>query len=233
MVVAVAEASLGSVLGGIFGGAITSNPAGIALGSAAGNFIGDLISGNQSSVAVTAAQAGLLSGGFAGPVTSTGTSVGPATVSPVFGGFGGIQPIVSALPRVIAPVVGSAIGSVIADQFLAAPGRGDVVARAPISPVTGSMRTMTRRQFILASARAANPGATAKKIIRTARQCGIDLAAATFGLDAMSICFLIAETPTRRRRGISAADITRTRATIRKVNSLKELCPPATRRRRK
>ncbi len=216
------EITLSDVIAG--GSAVASvfNP---GVGAAIG-VIGGLISGSQPSVSgITAAQQGALSGGFGGPVTSTGTSVGPTVIDTTGpfneAGLGAAAGrVITALPKILPSLAGGAAGNVVARAVI------------PGGP-TGSMKTMTRRQFILATARAANPGATAKKIIRTARQCGIELAAATFGLDAMSVCFLIAETPTRRRRGISAADITRTRATIRKVNSLKELCPPATRRRRK
>ncbi len=99
------------------------------------------------------------------------------------------------------------------------------------------VRTMTRKQFILATARAANPGATSKKILRSARECGIELAAATFGLNVLDVCFLIAQPPTRRARGISAADLRRTRSTVRKVHNIeadfREWCKPGPVRRRR
>ncbi len=166
----------------------------------------------------TGAQAGLLSGGTAGSVLSTGatiaggrgTSIGPATA---------IDVGITALPviaRAIQPVVARIAGQPGAGLAAGVPGAGP--------------RQMTRKQFILLTARANNPGATAKKIIRSARECGIELAAATFGLSVLDVCFLIAQPPTRRSRGISAADIRRTRATMRKVNGLKSLCPPARRR---
>ncbi len=79
----------------------------------------------------------------------------------------------------------------------------------------------TRKQLILRQAKAfAGGGATAKKIVKAARDCGIEIAAATFGLAVVDVCFLIAQPPRRRGRGISAADLRRTRSTIRKVHNI-------------
>ncbi len=193
---------------------------------AAVGLIGGLISGSTPSVsAITAAQQGALSGGFGGPVTSTGTSVGPGIVfgQPVEAGLGGA--VVRAVPRVIAAVTGA--GAVeVGSRMLLGP--------AP-PPRTSGMPT--RRQLILGQARAFSPGATAKKIVRSARQCGIELSAATFGLSVLDVCFLIAQPASRRARGISAADLRRTRSTLRKVaniqHDLGHLKSPIRRRRSK
>jgi len=75
---------------------------------------------------------------------------------------------------------------------------------------------------ILARARENSPGATKKKIIAAAKACGIDLAADTFGLSAREICVVIVSGTTRRRRGVSAADIRRTKRTLRFVSSLRK-----------
>ncbi len=201
-----------------------------AVGSAIG-VIGGLISGSPPSVSgITAAQQGALSGGFGGPTTSTGTSVGPGVVfsgTPIEAGGGGlISRGIQTLPRIIGAVGGGAAGAIATDRMLLGP--------AP-PPRTNGMPT--RRQLILAHARAFQPGATSKKIVRSARQCGIELAAATFGLDAISVCFLIAQPATRRGRGISAADLRRTRATVRKVHNIeadfREWCKPSPVRRRR
>ena len=165
------------------------------------NTVTSLISGAQpqAQAAVTPRQAALLSGGAAGRTLSTGTSVGPIG-SLAGGGF--VQ-----AADILAPIAARAIATRISPvpAFLQAEVAG------------GGTRTVTRKQFILMTARAANPGATAKKIIRSARECGIELAAATFGLNVLDVCFLIAQPPTRRSRGISAADMRRTRSTVRKV----------------
>ncbi len=195
-----------------------------AVGAGIG-IIGGLISGSESSVqGITAAQQGALSGGFGGPVTSTGTSVGPPVfqTQPVEAGLGGA--VVRAVPRVIAAVTGA--------------GAVEVGSRMLLGPAPPSRRTgvPTRRQLILEQARAFSPGATAKKIIRSARQCGIELSAATFGLNVLDVCFLIAQPATRRARGISAADLRRTRSTLRKVaniqHDLGHLKSPIRRRRK-
>ncbi len=212
-------ADVGEFIGGLIGGVIgQGNPAAVTAGSAIGGAVGDLISGAQPSVGVTAAQAGLLSGGFAGPTTSTGTSVGPAVGVP--SGFGGVAQagFVGPAARAGAAVLPTILPRIV-DQFIERPGPVPA-ATAQLPFMTGTRKTMTRKQFILATARANNPGATAKKIIRSARECGIELAAATFGLDVMSVCFLIAQPPTRRARGISAADLRRTRSTLRKVGNI-------------
>ncbi len=153
---------------------------------------------------LTAGQASLLSGGTAGRVLSTGTSVGPVG-GLAGGGFQrGVevarQVAVTALPL----ITGSPVPAFLQQEVAAQRGAGGV-------------RTVTRRQLILMTARAANPGATAKKIMKAARDCGLELAAATFGLNVLDVCFLIAQPVSRRSRGISAADVRRTRSTLRKV----------------
>ncbi len=200
-----------------------------AVGSAIG-IIGGLISGSTPSVSgITAAQQGALSGGFGGPTTSTGTSVGPEVVfsgTPIEAGGGGLivrgtQAVVRALPTIIA----GGAGAVATDRMFLGP-----------TPPPRTNGMPTRRQLILAQARAFSPGATAKKIVRSARQCGIELSAATLGLDVLSVCFLIAQPATRRARGISAADLRRTRSTLRKVaniqHDLGHLKSPIRRRRK-
>ncbi len=154
---------------------------------------------------ITPSQAALLSGGTAGRVLSTGTSVGP--VGALAGSFQTAIDVGTALAPIVAREIGVPVPAFLQQE--AAAGRA-----------AGGVRTVTRRQLILMQARAANPGATAKKIIRSARECGIELAAATFGLNVLDVCFLIAQPPTRRSRGISAADMRRTRSTIRKVHTI-------------
>jgi len=195
-------AEIGEILGAAGNVITTVNP----LAGAAVSLVAGLINGGTPSVqTVTAQQAGLLSGGFAGPVLATGTAVGPPVGgSPAFGGGTG-GGVVQTIARAAAPIV----------QQLA--GGGATVAAA-----AGGVRTVTRRQLILMQARAFSPGATAKKIVKAARDCGIEIAAATFGLAIIDVCFLIAQPPSRRSRGISAADMRRTRSTIRKVTTIQK-----------
>lgn len=62
--------------------------------------------------------------------------------------------------------------------------------------------------------------ASAKKIREAARVCGIDVAASTFGISVQDVCTIIVSRRTRRGRGISAADLRRTRSTIRKITTM-------------
>ncbi len=158
--------------------------------------------GAQAQVPITAGQAALLSGGTAGRVLSTGTSVGPvgALAGGAFQRAGEIALPIAA--RAVLPAVQRAAG-----------------VPAFVSAEAG-VRTVTRRQLILMTARAFSPGATVKKIIRSAKECGIELTASTFGLSVLDVCFLLAQPVSRRSRGISAADMRRTRSTIRKVTTI-------------
>jgi len=68
---------------------------------------------------------------------------------------------------------------------------------------------------ILAKARQATGGpVTRNKIIEAAKACGLEVAGQTFGLDIREVCLVVVKGRTRRRRGVSAADIRRTKRTI-------------------
>lgn len=165
-----------------------------------------LISGATPSVAnatVPGGGAGLAGGTAVTRAISASTAVGPS-----IGAIGSLAG--GTFIQAVAPIAATAARGAISA----------VLAPTPGTSATGGVRTVTRRQLILMTARATNPGATAKKIIRSARECGIELAAATFGLNVLDVCFLIAQPPTRRSRGISAADMRRTRSTIRKVHTI-------------
>lgn len=70
-------------------------------------------------------------------------------------------------------------------------------------------------QVILAKARAATGGpVTRNKIIDSAKVCGLEITAQTFGLAVTEVCMVVVKGRTRRRRGVSAADIRRTKRTI-------------------
>ncbi len=76
---------------------------------------------------------------------------------------------------------------------------------------------------ILNSAReATGMRVTKNKIIDAAKHCGIELAADTFGLSESDVCKVIVAGRTRRRRGISAADVRRTKRTLRFVGRIKK-----------
>lgn len=69
--------------------------------------------------------------------------------------------------------------------------------------------------IILAKARAATGGpVTRNRIIDAAKACGLETTASTFGIDLREVCLVVVKGRTRRRRGVSAADIRRTKRTI-------------------
>lgn len=75
-----------------------------------------------------------------------------------------------------------------------------------------------------------------KMVFAAVRACGIELTAQSFGLSELEVCSIVSRGMPRRSRGISAADMRRTRSTISKISnmqrSLKPLCSTTTRRRR-
>lgn len=78
-------------------------------------------------------------------------------------------------------------------------------------------------QIVARSSQALGRRVTSNEIVAAAIACGIDLAAQTFFLDETEVCELIvAKRKRRRARGISAADLRRTRATIRKVSTIRK-----------
>ncbi len=76
------------------------------------------------------------------------------------------------------------------------------------------------RDILDAATAFTNRRVTADMIRSAARHCGIDIAAQMFGLAEVQVCEVIIARRPRRSRGISAADLRRTRATIRKVINL-------------
>lgn len=62
---------------------------------------------------------------------------------------------------------------------------------------------------------------TKNKIIDSAKFCGIELTADTFGLSESDVCKVIVAGRSRRRRGISAADVRRTKRTLRFVRTIR------------
>lgn len=90
------------------------------------------------------------------------------------------------------------------------PGNGGGYRRSPVGN-------------ILAKARAATGGpVTRNKIIDAAKTCGLEMAANTFGLDVREVCQVVVKGRTRRRRGVSAADIRRTKRTIHFASKIRK-----------
>jgi len=144
----------------------------------------------------------------AAAATGRATQPGPistqvAALSPQFMGGGqpsSIAPTMASLARLPAVIrdvgIGLGISSVL-PIFNGGDGQ-----KSPISA-------------ILAKARAATGGpVTRNKIIDAAKTCGLEIAASTFGLEVREVCLVVVKGRTRRRRGVSAADIRRTKRTI-------------------
>lgn len=147
-------------------------------------------------------------------------TVGAGAVGAAFGGNGNGRAPGRALP---APV---AISTSVVPQ---APAQRQLVSLAgpAISRGLGALGVgagvmslfngdkKNRLSLILASARENTGGSvTRNNVIDAAKVCGIDTAASTFGISTNDVCFVVIKGRTRRRRGISAADIRRTRRVI-------------------
>jgi len=89
-------------------------------------------------------------------------------------------------------------------------------------------RVMTPLQIVQACAKRKTGRSISKKGIKAmARVCGLDQTALTLGCPVTTICLVVAS-PTRRRTGISSADMRKTRSTIRKVKGMWNSLPTKT-----
>ncbi len=85
---------------------------------------------------------------------------------------------------------------------------------------------------ILARSRENTGRAVSKNaIITTAKNCGIELAAETFGISEKDVCIIISAGRTRRRRGISARDISNCNRVARRITTFQRNLKKATGRR--
>ncbi len=151
---------------------------------------------------------------------------GPSVIppAPTFGGFDipAFSPAVREVTRVVGPPLVREIGRRFLERGPMPNGAGSLVTLpAPGGQVV--CKPVSRRTIILIAAKAhSGPGATAKKIIRAAKECGIEIAAATFGLAILDVCFLIANPPRRRARGISARDMRTTNRVLRGIDRVRK-----------
>lgn len=132
-------------------------------------------------------------GGPAGAIIGAGISAGfgPSTTQPSQRG-----PTAVALPAVVAP--GMARGAIALAMTAAG-----VIAEMLLRASNNTGRRVTKRQ-----------------VIDAVKFCGIGTAAGMFGLSESEICTIVIAKKRRRARGISAADLRRTRSTIRKVHNI-------------
>jgi len=194
-------------LGGALGGAI-GGPLGAALGSRAGAAI---IGGATSVAPITAQTAGLVLGGI---VPGTPTFAPPIGASFDTGNF---LPIARTVAPFALPVAKELTrrflerGPAVPGSLVTLPGPGGQVVCKPVS----------RREIVLLTAKAHSPGATARKIIRAAKECGMEIAAGMFGLPILDVCFLVINQPRRRAKGISARGMRTTNRTLRGIDRVR------------
>ena len=193
-------------LGGALGGAI-GGPLGAAVGSRLGGAV--IGSGAVSTAPISAQTAGLVLGGVVpGPVDGTL-------------GFGqGFSPQIGEIARTVGPFA-LPVAREIATRFL---------ERGPMPNGAGSLVTIpgpggqvvckpvSRREIILLTAKAHAPGATARKIVKAAKDCGFEIAAAMFGIPILDVCWLAVNVPRRRGRGISSRDLRNCNRVLRSMH---------------
>lgn len=145
-------------------------------------------------------------------------------------------PVIGALTG--SPALGAIIGGGISAGFAPRPQpasfrlpgiAGPTVRRAGfVGPVSraiglGALAVGTLAEILFRSRENTGRPASRKKIILSARVCGIALTAETFGISEADVCTVIVSGGRRRGRGISAADLRRTRSTIRKVHNIEHM----------
>ena len=180
---------------------------------------------------------GGLVGGPAGAVLGAGVTAGFNKPQPVFG---------RQLPPTATPIRGPTATSVVpvpggaATQVVNIAGgrgfgtEGFGVQRQRVGFVAGAARAVAPffgtgaavgfglSEILMRSRENTGQRVTKNKIIDAAKHCGIELAADTFGISESDVCKVIVTGRTRRRRGISAADVRRTKRTLRFVGRIKK-----------
>jgi len=142
--------------------------------------------------------------------------------------IGGLAPIVGSL---FGPV-GTALGGAVSAAFLSPPSSPSQVGPTAQTTQAGALVPLIRgglgvvggmatgsviTQLLRQAFEATGIRYTSKQIKEMVRVCGIAQTAATTGLSESAICTIAIKASKRRRRGISASDLRRTRSTIRKV----------------
>lgn len=166
--------------------------------------------------------------------------------------FKSIIPAVAPILGSVFGPIGTAVGAAVGQAF--GPSRpGGIIGPSSVGP-TGTGFDVTRRrvgtlgglvvgagvslvaELLRGSRERTGQPVNVRKVIEAVRVCGIGQAAAIFDLTENEICIIVISKRRRRARGISAADLRRTRSTIRKVHNiahdLKALSPPIRRHHR-
>lgn len=192
---------------------------GFSIGSFLGKVAGPIIGG--------------LIGGPAGAVIGGGISAGFGG-----GGVGGVGRVAetplqvrarrqAAGQAVLSPAAFAAATGVSVGPSAAIAGGGG--ARTLVGGLTGmvargvgfaALGVLSIAELLTLSRESTGQVVTRKKIAAAVRVCGIEAAASMFGLSEIEICQIVISRPRRRGRGISAADLRRTRSTLRKVHNI-------------
>jgi len=142
---------------------------------------------------------------------------------------GAAKAVGSVLTKSVDPIV-SIAGSALTGAF-AAPVRQPSLSVTPAvlqqtrmtpgSAVGLAIGTgLTIMELLRASRAFTGRPVNAKKIRDSVKFCGIERTADAFGLSETDVCQIALSARKRRSRGISAADLRRTRSTIRKVTTI-------------
>ncbi len=132
-------------------------------------------------------------------------------------GLGGLATTVASF---IPPRAPAAVGPAVVPAALAPA----IIPRlAPLvrGMIGGIAAGVTIAELLRRSRESTGRSVSVKKIVEAARVCGLEVAAETFGLSVTEICTIIVSRRRRRRRGISATDLRRTRSTIRKITNMR------------
>jgi len=151
----------------------------------------------------------------------------------ISGAAKGISSILSVSPDPITRIAGGALAGAFAAPTAAPAARSGSVSPAVLQPAlrTGNVGTMlglfvggalTVAELLKQSREVTGRPASSRKIRQSVQICGIQVTAEAFGLSESQICRIAVQTGRRRARGISAADLRRTRSTIRKVAGIRK-----------
>lgn len=91
----------------------------------------------------------------------------------------------------------------------------------PLGPVIGGAVLGAIAQILAEARQNTGRPVSARKIRDAAKFCGLETAASMFGITVEQVCQVVIAKQ-RRRRGISASDLRRTRSTIRKINTMRK-----------
>jgi len=165
------------------------------------------------------AVAPILGGVFGGPV---GAALGTAV--------GGILAPSPSAPSAFVGTTSSSVGPTITGGS----GSTTLVGSAGLVPL--GLRAGSFIAGLLSRASAAiGKRITRQGVVALSRDVGITTAASALALSAVEVAQIIASKPRRRRRGITASQISTTKGTLRRLDSLNraisKACPPPARRR--